>query len=147
MFSTRVTGLSPMPSGRLRVNPDIPELRVPSQKASISSLSSFGTDVMHSVTASTSKSSAELSHRSPNREQPMATTATLPAIPLLAIAFPVQSSLPEVVVYMARGEQSPKGESHGRADVDSFRFGVGYFAGESPPTGHVDDGLHDRRRW
>ena len=28
-----------------------------------------------------------------------------------------------------------------------FGFGIGHFTRESSPTGHIDDGLHDGRRW
>src|ERR1700722_19610608 len=101
---------------------------------------------MQSAIASTSRSSAERSQRSPNCEQPIATTATLPAIPLLAMVSPVQSGLPEVVVHIARGEQAPEGEFHRRADADSLGFGVGDLAGEPPAAGDVDDRLHDGRR-
>src|SRR3954451_22084630 len=109
-----------MPSGRLRTRPELPELSVPSQNASTSSLVIDGVEAKHCSVASTRRSSAERSQRSPKAVQPMPTMATLSRMPLLANG----SHLPEVVVHAAGGVQPAERQLQPRADLDVAGRGV-----------------------
>ena len=79
-FSTRVTGLWSIFSGRLSVSPERPEPIVPSQNASTSS-SVMPADFSAADDESISMSSVERSQCSPNVVQPMPTMATWSRIP------------------------------------------------------------------
>src|SRR4051794_25986947 len=81
--------------------------------------------VKHSPTASTSKSSVERSQCSPKVVHPIATTATRSRIPLLAIGFLHQASLPEVVVHATRGVHTAEGQPDPAADGHLVGFRVG----------------------
>src|SRR5262245_61921074 len=85
MFSTRVTGLYPILSGRESVRPLTPEYSVPSQNASTTSMP-MPADLRAADDDSTSMSSMLLSQCSPNDVQPMPTIATRSRMPLLAMS-------------------------------------------------------------
>src|ERR1700758_3909883 len=101
-----------------------------------------GSDSRHSAVASSSRSSTELSHRSPNRVQPIATTATLSAMPWLVI----EACLPEVVVDRAGGEQPSECEVHPRAHRETVWFSVGDLEGAAAAAVDIDHRLYGRRR-
>src|SRR5260370_36751059 len=79
-FSTLVTGLLCSSRGRESVMPDIPDIAVPSQKASMSCLPTPALS-RASVVDSMRRSSAALFQCSPNLVQPIPTMATWSLIP------------------------------------------------------------------
>src|SRR5207302_8902383 len=98
-----------------------------------------------SLEASTMRSSAPLSKRSPNWVHPMPTMATRSLMPLLAIAAPQYwSGLPEIVVNAVGGEQPAERHLHPIAHGEVLHDGVGQLDGQAPATVEVDDGEHDR---
>src|SRR2546423_4402216 len=99
-----------------------------------------------SLEASTMRSSAPLSKRSPNWVHPMPTMATRSLMPLLAIAAPqYRSGLPEVVVDAVGGEQTAERHLHSSADRQVVDLGVGELDGHPTATVEVDHREHDRR--
>src|SRR2546423_11391978 len=99
-----------------------------------------------SLEASTMRSSAPLSKRSPNWVHPIPTMATRSLMPLLAIAAPQYGScLPEVVVNAVGGEETPERHLHPIAHGEILHPGVGELDGEPTPAVEVNDSEHDRR--
>src|SRR5689334_8269901 len=96
----------------------MPEPCVPTQNASTSSSVTPDSESTHSVTASTSRSSAEDFQWSRNGVQPIATIATSWAMRLLAIDILPHTQLPEVVVDALGAPQAPERRRHRHADDD-----------------------------
>src|SRR2546423_2172775 len=109
-FSTCVTGLSWSCNGRASIIPLIPDIAVPSQYASMSSLLTPA-DANASADDSSMRSSALLLQCSPNGVHPIPTMATRSLMPfeLMCALFslrPNRAGLPEVVVDLVRREQA-----------------------------------------
>src|SRR5437763_10307978 len=99
-----------------------------------------------SLDASTMRSSAPLSKRSPNWVHPMPTMATRSLIPLLAIGAPQYGScLPEIVVDAVGGEQTAERHLDAVTHRQVLDLGVGELDRQAPAAVEVDDGEHDRR--
>src|SRR4051794_39444247 len=142
MFSTRVTGLYGTLIALDRTVPDWPELIVPNQYASTSSLGRSGVEAKHCSVASTSMSSVERPQCSPKAVQPMPTMATLSRIPLLA-TWP---RLPEVVVDTGRRVEAPERQLQRGADLDLVGRRVGDLEHVAATAVEVDDRVDHRRR-
>src|SRR5436305_7019928 len=98
-----------------------------------------------SLEASTMRSSAPLSKRSPNWVHPMPTMATRSLMPLLAIAAPQYGSgLPEIVVDAVGGEEPAERHLHAVTHRQVLDRGVGELDRQAPAAVEVDDGEHDR---
>src|ERR1700736_1018824 len=127
--------------GRESVSPLITEPIVPSQKASTSSSLTWA-DPRASVAASISRSSALLSHRSPNSVHPIPTIATRSRIPLDAMSLTLLdgSCLPKIVVdAVGSREQASKGHLDPIADLDRCGVDVGQLAAQPSAAVEVDD--------
>src|SRR5437763_15316412 len=86
-----------------------------------------------SLDASTIRSSAPLSKRSPNWVHPMPTMATRSLIPLLAIAAPQYGScFPEVIVDAVGREQASERHLHSVTHGELLQLGVGELEGQAP---------------
>src|SRR5579859_3746995 len=118
----------------------MPEPIVPSQKASTSP-SWMCADAKASIEASSSRSSALLSQRSPNSVQPIPTIATRSRMPLDAISLTLLGGpgLPEIVVHaIGRREQPAKGHLDAVTDLDRGRLDVGQLAPQPSAAVEVD---------
>src|SRR5215212_4383001 len=129
MFSSRVTGLYWILSGRDRVSPDRPEPMVPSQNASTSSRVTPA-DFSASWDESMRRSSVDLSQCSPKGVHPMPTMATWSRIPLLAMSVAPfgraqRPRFPEVVVDALGGVEAAERHLDPTADGDRARIDVG----------------------
>src|SRR5436190_23108320 len=108
-------------------------------------------DAKVSVAASSSRSSVERSHRSPNGVQPMPTMATRSQMPRDAIstllglccdARPDGTCLPEVVVDAARGDHTTEGHLHPVTDGDRGGIDIGELTPQATSTIEVNDRAH-----
>src|SRR5690349_9161275 len=143
-FSTCVTGLSCSCNGRASAIPLMPDIAVPSQYASTSSLVTPA-DLNASSDASMSKSSVPLFQCSPNGVQPMPTIATLSLMPCeLMVEVPFAAlvadrpGLPEVIVDLVGGEEAPERHLHSVTDLECVSVGVGEFDGKTTAAVPVD---------
>src|SRR6476660_3491567 len=129
-FSTCVTGLSCSCSGRASAMPLMPDMAVPSQYASTSSLV-MPVDANVASAASTRRSSVPLFHCSPKFVQPIPTMATrslIPCEPMALLLVPRSADrarFPEVVVNLVRGEQLAERHLDAVAHLQRGRVDVG----------------------
>src|SRR5678816_1053446 len=88
----------------------------------------------HSANASTIRSSGPLSQRSPKREQPMPTIATLSLMPR-ATSVPHRRRLPEIAAEAAHGIEilDAKHEAHRGADREISWSGIGELGEDVAP--------------
>src|SRR3954469_8028479 len=151
MFSTRETGLSPMPRGFDSTIPLMPDCAVPSQYASTSSLVSPAS-AKASPVAPSSSSSTPMSKCSAKGVQPIPMIATRSLIPCEATSppsargtRPQRPGLPEVVVQPVGGGEPAERHLDPITDLHVTRFDVGQLDGEPSTAVEVDDREHDRR--
>src|SRR5712692_2822455 len=129
----------------------MPEPIVPNKNASMSSRLTWA-DPKASVAASTKRSSALLSHRSPNGVQPIPTIVTWSRIPLDAMSVtllarrgPDRSGFPEIVMHpVRRREEATERHLHAVANLDRTGVNVSEFAPEPATAVKVD---HRRNDW
>ena len=153
-FSTWVTGLSWSCNGRASAMPLMPDIAVPSQYASMSSLV-MPADANVSSAASISRSSVPLFQCSPNGVHPIPTMATWSLIPCEPICASPRSSacpvscdrarFPEVVVDVVGGEQLAERHLHPVADLQRVDVDVDELHRQPAAAVEVDHGERDRR--
>src|SRR3954469_16453477 len=149
-FSTCVTGLSCSCNGRARAMPLMPDIAVPSQYASTSSLVTPA-DANVSSAASISRSSVPLFQCSPNGVHPIPTIATWSLIPWEAMCLFLPDSaangsrFPEVVVDVVGGEEPAEGHLDPVADREPVDVDVGELHRQPAAAVEVDDRERDRR--